>query len=286
MITIDEQTCTVCGRCVVSCPAMVYRREEERVLVAHPDWCIGCAHCVLVCPVGAIEHRGLPEEEGVLADVRPAGAEELLAAIRARRSVRRFRPTPLSREDVLEILQAGRFSPTGSNSQNVCYAVVLDPGKMKEVRELTYGFYTRLMGLLDNPVGHRVLGVVLDRRLARSLVDDLPKAREAMRRRGAGEDRLFYDAPALIAAHAPSWDTSSAFNCCAALYAVSIVAHARGIGCCFNGYFVAAAARSRAIRRALAVPPGNRVYAAMLLGHAAEEFRGVAPRRPPQVDWL
>ena len=36
------------------------------------------------------------------------------------------------------------------------------------------------------------------------------KPSEAMNR---GEDRLFYHAPAVMIAHAESWDSSSSFNC-------------------------------------------------------------------------
>lgn len=41
----------------------------------------------------------------------------VLDAIRERRSVRRFTEEPVSREDALEILEAGRWSPSGLNNQ-------------------------------------------------------------------------------------------------------------------------------------------------------------------------
>lgn len=44
-------------------------------------------------------------------------AAAVLSAIRERRSVRKFTPEPVGREDLLAILEAGRWAPSGKNGQ-------------------------------------------------------------------------------------------------------------------------------------------------------------------------
>lgn len=45
--------------------------------------------------------------------------KELLNLIKIRRSVRKFKNIPIKKEDLLELIEAGVFAPSGSNSQ--CY---------------------------------------------------------------------------------------------------------------------------------------------------------------------
>jgi 2-oxoglutarate ferredoxin oxidoreductase subunit delta len=60
-VWINTNNCKACDRCVAECPAgvlaMVY--EETSVLgkmisIEHPESCIGCMECELICPDFAI----------------------------------------------------------------------------------------------------------------------------------------------------------------------------------------------------------------------------------------
>ena len=51
---------------------------------------------------------------------------EFMDVIYARRSVRRFRSDPIAPEMLHSILEAGRLSPSGGNSQNWFFGVVED----------------------------------------------------------------------------------------------------------------------------------------------------------------
>ena len=57
----------------------------------------------------------------------------LLKEIESRRSVRRYRDLPVSREQVMEILEAGRLSLSGSNTQPWRFMVITDPQKKSAV---------------------------------------------------------------------------------------------------------------------------------------------------------
>ena len=66
---------------------------------------------------------------------------ELLALLRARRSVRRFRPEPLAKEEILALLEAAVTAPSASNKQPWRFLVVQDRARIADmaaaVREAT-----------------------------------------------------------------------------------------------------------------------------------------------------
>jgi nitroreductase len=59
-------------------------------------------------------------------------------AVRQRRSIRSFKPIPVPDEMILEMLEAARLAPSGSNSQPWRFVVVTDPGEKKELRKLCF----------------------------------------------------------------------------------------------------------------------------------------------------
>jgi nitroreductase len=65
---------------------------------------------------------------------------ELLEGLLTRRSVRAFTPEPVSREQVLEILRAGSWAPSGLNNQPWRFAIVFDAAVRGRLAQLTrYG---------------------------------------------------------------------------------------------------------------------------------------------------
>lgn len=61
---------------------------------------------------------------------------EVLRAIRERRSVRAFRPDPVEREKIEAILDAGRWAPSGKNTQPWRFVVVDSAAKRAELAKL------------------------------------------------------------------------------------------------------------------------------------------------------
>ncbi len=59
-------------------------------------------------------------------------------AVRRRRSIRSFKHIPVPDEMILEMLEAARLAPSGSNSQPWRFVVVTDPEEKKELRKLCF----------------------------------------------------------------------------------------------------------------------------------------------------
>ena len=64
-------------------------------------------------------------------------ADAVLTAIRRRRVVRHFTDRPVSREDLLQILQAGRWAPSGGNKRLHRFVAVQDPVTVRLIRAIS-----------------------------------------------------------------------------------------------------------------------------------------------------
>jgi nitroreductase len=59
--------------------------------------------------------------------------------IRRRRSIRKYRPSEIPREHLLEILEAGRLAPSAGNRQPWRFIVVRDPDQRRRLAEAARG---------------------------------------------------------------------------------------------------------------------------------------------------
>ena len=153
------------------------------------------------------------------------------------------------------------------------------------LREMTMAFYEKIFARVRGRVGAFVLSMFAGRRIVESLRESLPKLEHAGKLIEQGKDCLFYQAPAVMMVHAESWDTCSSFNCAAALYNCSLLAHTLGVGCCFNGYLVSAINNDRRIKKWLGIPHDDRCFGAMTLGYQEVTFQRLVERDPAKVTW-
>lgn len=61
---------------------------------------------------------------------------ELMDAIYGRRSYRKFRPDPVSQEDIKAIVEAGTMAPSGTNIQPWYFIAISNSEKLEELREI------------------------------------------------------------------------------------------------------------------------------------------------------
>ena len=54
-LTLDQQTCIGCGRCVEVCPHQVFTIESRKAVLVDRDACMECGACALNCPVKALQ---------------------------------------------------------------------------------------------------------------------------------------------------------------------------------------------------------------------------------------
>lgn len=64
---------------------------------------------------------------------------DILKVIKERRSVRKYKPDKLPKEDLNEILEAGRWAPSSGNTQPLELVVVDDHNKKKQLARAAHG---------------------------------------------------------------------------------------------------------------------------------------------------
>lgn len=284
--TILAEKCTQCGQCAAVCPSYVIDIIEEKAKVIRGEWCIGCGHCGAVCPTGAVLREATSLENYPGRGSAPATSPQTLGLlVRERRSVRKYSEDPVPQDVLKQVLEAGRYAPTGSNSQNVHYIVLSSEDRISQLKSMTLSFYEKIFSRIRGRLGSFLVLLIAGRKTLEYLRESLPKVEYAYEKMKGGRDILFYHAPVVILAHAESWDSSSSFNCSVALYNCSLMAHTLGLGCCFNGFLVNAATRDRKIKKWLGIPPDHKCYAALTLGYPQAKYRRLVHRDPPKVIW-
>jgi len=113
---VNVEKCTGCGLCAEIC--LTYDVINGKGNRARPVMCIKCGQCGSFCPAGAIENSCAEKKRLTKKDMgRLPPPESLQFLFQSRRSVRKYKPEPLKQEHVDQILEAGRYTPTGSNTQ-------------------------------------------------------------------------------------------------------------------------------------------------------------------------
>lgn len=190
---------------------------------------------------------------------------DVFEAIEKRRSIRKYKDTPVPGELIEKLLEAARLSPSTSNTQSWKFKVVTDPHTRKRIRELAYGqkFVEQAPAViaccLDFDAfaqkGRRTLELVLKGKVRPSL--------EMMLRSVVGTKDKEFDPERVV--------INGTINVAIAGEHMALAATALGLGTCWVRAFDAPE-----VEGILDLPEGVKVLALMTVGYPDEE----PPARP------
>ena len=261
MVLIDREKCIGCGLCAADCIGHVISLESGKAEIT--KGCFQCGHCVAICPQDAVSFAG---DKYDMQDVEPVGAgfgidaDTMLHAIKTRRSIRRFQKECPDRAVLEKVLEAGRFSPTASNSQNVSYIVFtektaeLEALMMEELRSLE-GNEEAFYKIFEPPMS-------LDRVNFRD------------------DNFILKGAPAVIVTVSPHPVNAAIASC-----NMEMEAAALGLGALYVGYFTLMARRNQRLRDYLGLTDKDRVITCLALGWPDVEYQRTVPRKKAKVEW-
>jgi len=270
LFEIKRATCNQDGICAEVCPARIiaFRSGEYPTLIAGAEnSCIRCGHCVAACPTGSFSHREIAVEQcPVIQSELQLSPEQCEHFLRSRRSIRTYKNKSVSKDEIKKLIEIARYAPSGRNSQDARWLVL---GKKEELLTLA-GIVIDWMGWMIENNDEEASSMHLE---------------QTIDRWQSGVDIIFRDAPVLIIAHAEKDNIRALNSCTLALSYLELAATSMGMGCCWAGYFMRAAASFKPLQDALQLPGGHESFGAMMVGYPRFQYHRLPLRNPPDITW-
>ena len=263
VILVDEKQCIGCGNCVKVCPVSLFNLIDNKATVTEGG-CLECGHCYAVCPTKAIS---MPEYDcsdcDEIGSFAQFDADDMLLAMKSRRSVRHFKDTPVTEEQLRKIIEAGRYAPTATNMQNISYTVITGE-QMAEIEKACVGLFRRILkfaGLFSS----------------------------AARKYNIHDHFFFFNAPAaiLVTAEKSGMDLfGTDINGGLASAYMEIAAESMGLGVLYSGFTVINARLNKKVKRILNLSKKEQPVACLVLGYPDIHFKRIPPRKPAKFKIL
>ncbi|MBN1288445.1 MAG: nitroreductase family protein [Actinobacteria bacterium] len=278
MILIDENKCDRCGLCTMVCPYDLVG-DGPRLKSVAGTLCVECGHCMAVCPKEAITLSGFEDiEVATLKGRSPIDRASIKAMFKGRRSGRNFRNTPVSREDMKEIIEAASCAPSASNARPVKAYVCRDAETISKIRKRMHTLYNLMLKAMKIPGLSAILGRL-------EMFGMMSYALEDVLLSDSGRDMILYNAPALLAFSVPSLNPMGSGDAWLAAENAVIYADSIGVSSCFMGFFGILANLDPVMRKLLGIPRGESIKAGLVMGYPKVKYSREAPRRTMPIHW-
>lgn len=252
-VIFDTSKCIGCGKCVGDCVASALYLDGGKATLR--EGCIECGHCFAICPTGAVDMPGYDKSGCTeVTSMTEIDSDVLLQAMKSRRTIRQYKATPVEQEKIDKILEAGRYAPTGSNSQNVAFTIL--GSKQAELERDCVKLFR--------------MGVGVGSRFSKSLANvDI-------------HDNFFFKkAPLVIVVSG-----SDSVNATLASAYMELMANSLGLGVLYSGFFCACTKLNPLIKAKLNLPRGHKAVTCMIMGYPNVEYKRIAPRRQHRIKKL
>lgn len=256
---LDRARCVKCGACVRDCAFKALKADAEGApVVAAPERCMRCQHCLAICPTGAVALDG-----HVAADCPSAESAELPTPkavvdwMSFRRSIRSFRDEDVDPAVLDRILRVLGNSPTGCNARALTFTCFPNRKSMADLRG-------RFLSAVAAPRPK-----LLPRWLAVPAIK-LRRGESDMFFRGASGLLLVSSDVSTPGVATPKEDVVIACS------NFELLANAHGIATCWCGFMNLVQAEVPGLTEAIAGFPRTHPFAAILFGLPAVRYpRGV-----------
>lgn len=191
---------------------------------------------------------------------------DVLEAIEARRSIRRYRDEPVPEDLISRILEAARLAPSTSNTQSWKFKVVTDAVMRRRLKESAFGqkFVEEAPVVIACCLDLEAFGERGKQTLKLLLRGVRPSLEMALRFVRPGKSREFDPERVII---------NGVINVSIATEHMALAACALGLGTCWVRAFDAPA-----VEELLEMPDGLKVVTLLTLGHPAQS-PGARPRK-------
>lgn len=270
LLNIDQKNCHQDGLCAIECPMGIIRFNGKgsfpEILPENEAMCIGCGHCVAVCPHDALDHSAVPLAACTAIDkelaISPAQAEQFL---RSRRSVRRFKDKPVDKATLRKLIEIARYAPTAGNTQLVEWVVVDDRKRLQNISAKVIDWMRILLQDPKLPVA--------------AYYPSLIKAWEK------GIDSVLRSTPCLVTAIAPGSMPIRMVDLTLALSYLELAAPQYGLGTCWAGLLQGAMLANPALKEEVGIPQDYSFHYPMMIGYGNVRYYRLPARKEAKIHW-
>ena len=165
--------------------------------------------------------------------------------------MRQFTDKDVPPEVISQIIEAGRYSPTGGNKQGVSYVVIRDD---KDEYEKTAVSMLRKVQPSMAMINPYLKNIVID------------------------DHFLFKGAPVVIVIK-----STDLLDGALAASLMELMAQSLGLGVLYSGFFTFAVRQTSELKQMLSVEQGEDIVATLVIGHPAVEYKRTAQRESANV---
>lgn len=272
MINVDDKKCILCKLCIKDCPVKCITLTNEKINV-NKNKCMKCGHCIAICPKNAVstDEYNMDEVIDYNKEEFEINPNNLLNFIKFRRSIRHFKKDEVEEEKIRKIIEAGRFTQTSTNNQDVYYIVVRnDISTLKEM--VLEGLNEKGSGILNN-LSDETKHL---ERYAKMWISMYKQSKEDPNY----EDRIYFNAPLLILVI-----SKTPINGGLASTNMELMTNALGLGTFYSGFTVRASQGNKKIRDFLGLQKNEEIITCMAIGYSDINYKRTVPRKDATIYW-
>jgi len=289
LIAIDQDVCRRCGLCAVACIHGKLEQPEKSappVVMEEMD-CIACGHCVVMCPTGALTHSefGPGTIQPLRKELLPT-AEQMMEALRARRSYRKFKDEPIPRDLLEQVIEAARLAPSAHNTQTTSFIVVEDPEMLKRVVDLTIKFLDGMAKYFRHPIKGRIARL-MGGDFVKGVMEMVPVFEGVVELAHEGAELpMLLDAPAWIVFHSAKSAGYGTVNASCAMQNAMLMADRLGLGTFYTGFLLVPTMRGFLMHDLLGLDHEQEIHGALAVGIPRLSYEKWPSKRPAAVRWI
>lgn len=242
---VNKEKCIKCKLCINDCIAKIIDVDNDGYpIVQNEQNCIGCQHCLAICPNAAISiFDKNPDLSASILNF--PSSDDMENLIKARRSCRKFKQENVSKETIDKLKNILNWTPTGVNFKDLHFAIVENKDTMDEIKEILYKKLKILFKFLPAK-GHIAS-------LKRAVLNN--------------EDVIFRNAPHMIVVSVNKKAPCKEIDPIIALSYFELYAQTLGIGTLWCGYAYNTMPLSREVMQKFNIPKTHQLAYVMLFGY-------------------
>ena len=292
-ITIDVEKCNGCGLCADVCKDFsIIMKDGKAVVSGQPIFgCIGCGHCMAICPKGAIKIEGRftsPDYLFPMPDkAEMASYDALLKLFQRRRSIREFKDKPVEQDLIDKIIATASTAPMGLPPSDVNILIINSKEKCFQFSK-DYCEYLVNLKWMVTPIGLFFMRIFYGKENGEMFRDFIkPLINTYVGYMKKGENLVTYEAPLALYFYGSPY-TDPADPLIAATYAMT-AAESLGLGTCMLGGihpFIQSGRAARKFREKYGIRFKSREGLFLIIGYPRVKYQHGIARTFANVDVL